>query len=80
MEQKGQCMYSGKMISITQLFSAATDFEHTIPRKILPDNTLANLTIAFAAYNRKDKGEEFAMYLPNFKKDLRILVPPSLRD
>ena len=70
MEQKGQCMYTGKMISVSQLFSAATDFEHTIPRKILPDNTMANLTIAFADYNRQDKGKEFAIYLPNFEKDV----------
>lgn len=55
MEQKGQCIYTGKMISITQLFSNDIDIEHTIPRSILPDNTLANQTVCYARYNRDKK-------------------------
>jgi len=70
MEQKGQCMYTGKMISISQLFSSVTNIEHTIPRKLLPDNTLANETIAFADYNTKIKGIVLPIYLPNFYKNV----------
>lgn len=70
MEQKGQCMYTGKMISISQLFSSVTNIEHTIPRKLLPDNTLANETIAFADYNTKIKGTVLPIHLPNFNKNV----------
>jgi CRISPR-associated endonuclease Csn1 len=70
MEQQGQCMYTGKMISINQLFSAATEIEHTIARKLLPDNTLANETIAFKLYNTNIKKTLLPVYLPNFSKDV----------
>ena len=70
MEQKGQCIYTGKMISISQLFSRDTDIEHTIPRFLLPDNTLANQTIAFADYNTKIKGTELPVNLPNYSKSV----------
>lgn len=56
LEQQGQCIYTGKMITITQLLNSnEIDIEHTIPRSILPDNTLANQTICFARYNREVK-------------------------
>ena len=68
-EQKGQCMYTGKMISISQLFSNEIDIEHTIPRSILPDNTLANQTVAFSKYNRDIKGARTPFYCENYSKD-----------
>jgi len=71
MEQKGQCMYTGKMISISQLFSKDTDIEHTVPRSILPDNTMANQTIAFSKYNRDIKEAKTPYYCENFSKDTR---------
>jgi CRISPR-associated endonuclease Csn1 len=71
MEQKGQCIYSGKMISISQLFSSTTNIEHTIPRDILPDNTMANKTIAFRYYNTSIKKTEFPANLPNFNKNTK---------
>lgn len=70
MEQKGQCIYTGRMISISQLFSTETNIEHTIPRVLLPDNTLANQTIAFADYNTKVKGRELPINLPNYSKSV----------
>lgn len=70
MEQKGQCMYTGKMIGISTLFSNKIDIEHTIPRSILPDNTLANQTVAYAKYNRVEKGKEHPYYCPNYEKDI----------
>ncbi len=68
-EQKGQCMYTGKMISISQLFSNEIDIEHTIPRSILPDNTSANQTVAFSKYNRDIKGARTPFYCENYSKD-----------
>lgn len=69
MEQKGQCMYTGKMISITQLFSNEIDIEHTIPRSILPDNTLANQTVCYAWYNRDKKKNQFPKQCDNYYED-----------
>jgi CRISPR-associated endonuclease Csn1 len=69
MEQKGQCMYTGKMISITQLFSNEIDIEHTIPRSILPDNTLANQTVCYAWYNRDKKKNQFPKQCINYYED-----------
>lgn len=68
-EQKGQCMYTGKMISIAQLFSNEVDIEHTIPRSILPDNTMANQTVAFSKYNRDIKEARTPFYCENFSRD-----------
>ena len=53
-QQDCQCMYSGKIINLTDLFSENnTDFEHTIPRSISFDNSLANLTVCDFTYNGK---------------------------
>lgn len=73
MEQKGQCMYTGKMISFTDLFSTKIDIEHTIPRSLLPDNTMANQTVCYKWYNTDVKGNTFPFYCPNFKDD-KILI------
>ena len=69
-EQKGQCMYTGRMISVSQLFSNEIDIEHTIPRSLLPDNTMANLTVCYAKYNRDDKGKLMPYYCQNFFKNI----------
>ncbi|MEO7048763.1 MAG: type II CRISPR RNA-guided endonuclease Cas9, partial [Ferruginibacter sp.] len=68
-EQKGQCIYTGKMISITQLFSNEIDIEHTIPRSLLPDNTMANQTVCYARYNRDVKHNRIPFDLENFDHD-----------
>lgn len=69
LEQKGQCMYTGKLISITHLFSNEIDIEHTIPRSLLPDNTMMNQTVAFSRYNRNVKAARTPFYCENFSKD-----------
>lgn len=82
MEQKGQCMYTGKMISISQLFSSTIDIEHTIPRKLLPDNTLANLTVAYKDYNTNIKKTTLPFELPNYEKDVEgkgTAIEPRLK-
>jgi CRISPR-associated endonuclease Csn1 len=68
MEQKGVCMYTGNMISITKLFSNEIDIEHTIPRSLLPDNTMANQTVCFASYNRDVKKNKIPYDCENFSK------------
>jgi CRISPR-associated endonuclease Csn1 len=72
MEQKGQCMYTGKTISITQLFSSDIEIEHTIPRSLLPDNTMANLTVCYSRYNSDIKNNRIPKECPNYEteKDL----------
>lgn len=69
LEQKGQCMYTGKMISIAQLFSRDIDIEHTIPRWLLPDNTMANKTVAFSTYNTQIKQTRLPVHCENYAKD-----------
>lgn len=69
MEQKGQCMYTGRMIPISQLFSNNIDIEHTIPRSLLPDNTMANQTVAYARYNRDKKKNQLPKQCDNYFVD-----------
>lgn len=69
LEQKGQCMYTGRMISIAQLFSRDIDIEHTIPRWLLPDNTMANKTVAFSTYNTQIKQTRLPFFCENYSKD-----------
>ncbi len=68
-EQKGQCMYTGKMISISQLFSGEIQEEHTIPRSLLPDNTMANLTVCYSKYNSDIKNNRLPTACPNYEID-----------
>lgn len=70
MEQKGQCIYTGDMISLKQLFSNEIDVEHTIPRSLLPDNTLANQTVCYAWYNRDKKRNQYPTQCDNYNKDV----------
>jgi len=69
-EQKGQCMYTGKMISITQLFSTDIDIMHTIPRSILPDNTMANKTVGFKFYNTDLQKTKLPTQCDNYTRDV----------
>ncbi len=69
-EQNCICMYSGRIISIANLFDANTiDFEHTIPRSKSFDNSLANLTVCYADYNRGIKSNRLPVDLPNYEID-----------
>jgi CRISPR-associated endonuclease Csn1 len=50
------CIYTNKLIKITDLFNPnLIDVEHTIPRSISFDNSLANKTVCYADYNRNIK-------------------------
>jgi CRISPR-associated endonuclease Csn1 len=66
LEQNCQCIYTGKVISITDLFNDnVIDFEHTIPRSISFDNSLANQTVCYADFNRNIKKNKIPFQLSN---------------
>lgn len=67
-EQQFCCIYTGKFITITDLFNDnVIDFEHTIPRSISFDNSLANLTVCYADYNRNIKKKRIPSELDNYE-------------
>lgn len=66
-EQDCSCIYTGKIIKLTDLFNQnKVDFEHTIPRSKCFDNSLANLTVCYADYNRTIKKNKLPTELPNY--------------
>lgn len=66
-EQECQCIYTGKIINITDLFNEnVIDFEHTIPRSISFDNSLSNQTVCYADYNRNVKKKKMPYQLPDY--------------
>ena len=71
-EQGCVCLYSGRVISVTDLFSENTQIEHTIPRSISYDNSLSNLTVCDSYYNRAIKNNRFPTQLPNYEVDAVI--------
>lgn len=73
LEQDCQCMYTGRVINITNLFNDNEfDIEHTIPRSKSFDNSDMNLTICDSHYNRFIKKNILPSQLPNFEKDATI--------
>ncbi len=71
LEQNCQCIYTGKIISISDLFNDnVIDFEHTIPRSISFDNSLANQTVCYADFNRNIKKNKIPFQLSNHKEIL----------
>ncbi|MCD7721556.1 MAG: CRISPR-associated protein Csn1 [Prevotellaceae bacterium] len=55
-EQNHICLYTGKEISLSDLFDANKfDIEHTIPRSVGGDSTDMNLTICESKFNRNVK-------------------------
>ncbi len=69
-EQNCRCLYTGNIINLTDLFDEnIVDFEHTIPRSISFDNSLANLTVCYADYNRNIKKNQIPTALGNYDSD-----------
>lgn len=69
-EQQCQCIYTGKIISISDLFNEnVIDFEHTIPRSKSFDNSLSNLTVCYADYNRSVKKNQIPTQLNNYENE-----------
>ena len=68
-EQNCICFYTGKVIKLTDLFDTnKVDFEHTIPRSKSFDNSLANLTVCYADYNRNVKKNQMPTELSNYSE------------
>lgn len=75
-EQKFMCLYTGKFISISDLFADnAFDIEHTIPRSKCFDDSLANLTICDAHFNRSVKKNQIPSQLDNYDEILARIQP-----
>ncbi|MCU0441177.1 MAG: hypothetical protein MUE96_02140 [Bacteroidia bacterium] len=69
-EQGYQCLYTGKLIRLTDLFDDnVIDFEHTLPRSKSFDNSLANITVCYHDYNRTVKKNKIPTELQNYDKD-----------
>ena len=68
-EQECRCMYTGKLISLSDLFAGnVIDIEHTIPRSISFDNSLANQTVCYHDYNRTVKKKQIPTQLNNYSE------------
>jgi CRISPR-associated endonuclease Csn1 len=66
-EQGGICLYTGRSIKLSELLSGnAFDVEHTIPRSLSGDDSLANKTVCEAKYNRKIKKGRVPRDCPNW--------------
>lgn len=67
LEQGCRCLYTGKIINLTNLFDDNSfDVEHTIPRSQSFDDSLANLTICDAHFNRTIKKNQIPAQLANY--------------
>lgn len=76
LEQGCHCLYTGEIINITNLFDDnAFDIEHTIPRSQSFDDSLANLTICDAHFNRTIKKNQIPTQLANYDEIKRRLQP-----
>lgn len=76
LEQGCRCLYTGKIINIKNLFDDnAYDIEHTIPRSQSFDDSLANLTVCEAHFNRSVKKNQLPTQLANYE-DIRLRLQP----
>lgn len=76
LEQGCRCLYTGKMINIKNLFDDnAYDIEHTIPRSQSFDDSLANLTVCEAHFNRSIKKNQLPTQLANYE-EIRLRLQP----
>lgn len=76
LEQGCKCIYTGKIINLSNLFDEnKVDFEHTIPRSISFDNSLSNLTVCDAHFNRAIKKNQIPSQLSNYDEILTRIKP-----
>lgn len=76
LEQGCRCIYTGRIINISDLFSEnRVDFEHTIPRSVSFDNSLANLTVCDWYFNRNVKKNQIPSQLSNYD-DILLRIQP----
>ncbi|MEE0998489.1 MAG: type II CRISPR RNA-guided endonuclease Cas9 [Treponemataceae bacterium] len=67
-EQHETCPYTGDHIGLNDLFGSHPlyDFEHTIPRSLSYDDSLENITLCQAEYNRNVKKQHIPSELPGY--------------
>ena len=76
LEQGMQCLYTGKIINLSDLFDEnITDIEHTIPQSRSFDNSMANKTVCFAYYNREIKKNRMPAELEDYEEIKKRLLP-----
>jgi len=75
-EQEYRCIYTGNIIKLSDLFEEnKIDIEHTIPRSISFDDSLSNLTVCYANFNRNVKKKQFPSQLTNHAEILQRIKP-----
>ena len=76
LEQGCQCIYTGRIINIKNLFSDTEfDIEHTVPRSISFDDSMANLTICDSDFNRRVKKNRKPTELENYD-EIKVRIQP----
>lgn len=76
LEQGCRSIYTGEVITITELLDGnKTDFEHTIPRSLSFDDSLANLTVCESDFNRNIKQNKIPSQLDNYNEILLRIEP-----
>lgn len=78
-EQNFQCLYTGNMISFSELFTSNYEIEHTIPAIISSDNSLSNWSICDKKYNGF-KSNRFPTECPNYYHSARVPTNSGLRE
>ena len=76
-EQGRKCLYTGKAISLRELLAGnAFDVEHTVPRSMSGDDSLANKTLCDAVYNRQVKKGMVPTDCPNYESEIYTNLAP----
>jgi CRISPR-associated endonuclease Csn1 len=73
-EQGKRCLYTGNIITLSQLLNHDFEIEHTIPRSISFDDSLANKTICDTSFNAY-KNNRFPSELPEYETILLNILP-----
>lgn len=75
-EQEEKCLYTNETISLQNLLEGnAFDIEHTIPRSLSGDDSLANKTICEVGYNRQVKQGRIPRDCPN-REEINVRLGP----
>ena len=76
----GICYYTGNPIKLEDLglngSTSKVDFEHTIPRSELPDDSRMNQTLCFKYYNRNIKKNKLPVSLSEFETGISPRLQP----
>ena len=76
-EQGRKCLYTNKPIGIAELLSGGSfDVEHTVPRSMSGDDSLANKTLCDAKYNRQVKKGMVPTDCPNYESEIFLNLQP----